>query len=94
MRTIISPENVCTKKIIMNFSINKDNLIVLDDITFEGGCNGNLKAIAVLIKGKTFEEIINLLSDIECRDKGTSCMKELCKALKRLGTRYVQVLQI
>lgn len=66
------------------------NLISLDldgdkvhNITFMGGCNGNLKAIPVLVEGWTVDEIEAKLTGIECGRRGTSCADQLAKAVRR-----------
>ena len=37
---------------------------ILKDVTFEGGCSGNLIGIKHLIEGKSIDEIIEDLEDI------------------------------
>ncbi len=55
---------------------------VVTNISFEGGCNGNLKGISALAEGKKAEEVIETLSGIRCGFKSTSCPDQLAKALK------------
>lgn len=55
---------------------------IVKNISFYGGCNGNLKGIAALCEGKPAEEIINRLSGIRCGFKSTSCPDQLAEALK------------
>ena len=54
---------------------------VVRNISFYGGCNGNLKGIAALAEGKKAEEVIKVLSGIRCGFKSTSCPDQLAKAL-------------
>ena len=54
------------------------------DVKFTGGCNGNLKGLAAMVKSCTPEEVIERLEGIECGNKGTSCPDQLAKALKQL----------
>lgn len=68
---------VCAKAIVMD--IEDD---ILKDVVFEGGCAGNLIGIKHLIEGKTIDEIIEILQDIPCKDRGTSCPDQLAKALR------------
>ena len=68
---------VCSREIILDV---KDG--ILGDVQFVGGCNGNLKAIPILIKGKKAEEIINLLNGLTCGSRPTSCGDQLAKALQ------------
>lgn len=75
-----NPVGVCSQQITID--INDDETI--NDIQFFGGCNGNLKGIAALAKGKTLDEIINALKGIRCGMKGTSCPDQLAKALEQI----------
>lgn len=56
----------------------------LVDVKFYGGCNGNLKGISQLVKGKSYEEIIGTLNGITCNGKPTSCPDQLCRAIEQL----------
>lgn len=55
---------------------------VLTECTFHGGCNGNLKGIAALCKGLTYEEIKERVGGITCGFKKTSCPDQLVKAME------------
>ncbi len=55
---------------------------IVKNISFYGGCNGNLQGISKLCEGKPAEEIINTLSGIRCGFKTTSCPDQLSNALK------------
>lgn len=72
---------VCSREI--QIEINDDGLI--GDVLFVGGCAGNLQGISKLVKGKKPEEIISLLSGINCGGKGTSCPDQLARALKSIA---------
>jgi uncharacterized protein (TIGR03905 family) len=49
-----------------------------------GGCNGNLKGIAALVKGMKVEDVISRLEGVKCGFKNTSCPDQLAQALKTL----------
>ncbi|RDY24700.1 TIGR03905 family TSCPD domain-containing protein [Romboutsia maritimum] len=70
-------KGVCSKSILLDI---EDDVLV--DVVFEGGCAGSLIAIKHLIEGKTIDDIISMLEDIPCKNKGTSCPDQLAKALK------------
>lgn len=53
------------------------------DVSFVGGCNGNLKAIGKLVEGKNAREIIDLLKGNTCGFKPTSCGDQLALALEK-----------
>ncbi len=72
------PEGVCSKQ--MNFVISDDNKI--ESLEVIGGCNGNLKGIAALVKGQDIDDVINRLDGIQCGFKPTSCPDQIAQALK------------
>lgn len=51
------------------------------NVSFDGGCNGNLKAIGKLVEGQPVDFVINTLAGNTCGFKGTSCADQLSKAL-------------
>ena len=55
----------------------------LSNISFEGGCNGNLKAISKLLDGKTVEYIEETLLGNTCGRRPTSCADQLAKAVRQ-----------
>jgi len=54
------------------------------DIRFEGGCDGNLKGIRELVRGRSAQELISMLGGISCAGKPTSCPDQLARALKTI----------
>ena len=71
---------VCSREITIE--INDDE--TLGDVSFFGGCNGNLKGIAALVKGRSIDEVIDTLKGIDCNYKGTSCPDQLAIALEQI----------
>lgn len=71
-------ENTCSTLISLDLDENK-----VHNISFMGGCNGNLKAIPILLEGCTVEEIESKLSGVQCGKRGTSCADQLAKAVRR-----------
>jgi uncharacterized protein (TIGR03905 family) len=71
-------EGVCATEI--HFEVEDG---ILKDVKFEGGCDGNLKAVSTLIKGMKVEEVIQKLKGISCESNPTSCVDQLTKALER-----------
>lgn len=69
---------VCAQ--IIGFDINDD---VITNITFLGGCNGNLKAIAKLVDGWTVDKIEQYLRGNTCGRKPTSCADQLAVAVRK-----------
>lgn len=54
---------------------------IITNISFDGGCNGNLKAISRLCNGMTAQEIATKLAGNICGTKQTSCADQLAKAV-------------
>ena len=73
-----TPKGVCSRKI----DIEVEDGIV-KKVHFTGGCNGNTKGVAALCEGRRADELIGILSGIECGFKGTSCPDQLAKALRQ-----------
>lgn len=67
----------CAK--VIHFDRDAENRI--HNIAFDGGCNGNLKAISKLCEGMSAEEISDILLGNLCGNKGTSCADQLAKAV-------------
>ena len=59
---------------------------IIKDVTFTGGCNGNLKGISKLVKGMKAEDVIERLEGTTCGDGPTSCPDQLSRALKQALT--------
>ena len=52
------------------------------NVSFQGGCHGNLQGIGKLVEGMSAEEIITRCAGIRCGFKATSCPDQLSQALK------------
>lgn len=77
MRYTYKTKMVCSQEI--SFDIDGD---VITNISFVGGCNGNLKAISKLVDGWTVEQIESKVKGNDCRGRGTSCADQLCVAVR------------
>ena len=77
MEYIYKTQDTCSSEIKLNIDDN-----VVTDISFTGGCNGNLQAIPRLVDGWTVEEIAEKLSGIICGRRPTSCADQLAKACR------------
>ncbi|MBQ1519091.1 MAG: TIGR03905 family TSCPD domain-containing protein [Ruminococcus sp.] len=71
-------QNVCSQEI--NFHIDGN---VITNVSFYGGCNGNLKAISKLVDGMTVEEIEAKLKGNLCGRRPTSCADQLAIAVRQ-----------
>lgn len=70
-------ENTCSQMISLDLEGER-----VHNIVFNGGCNGNLKTIPILLEGWTVSEIENKLSGITCGRRPTSCSDQLAKAVR------------
>lgn len=71
-------KTVCSSEI--NFNIEGS---IITDISFIGGCNGNLKALSKVVDGWTVEEIESKLKGNTCGRRPTSCADQLCIAVRQ-----------
>jgi uncharacterized protein (TIGR03905 family) len=68
----------CSSKI--HFDI-RDNRVY--NVSFENGCNGNLKGISTLVEGMNADELIGKLKGVQCQKRGTSCPDQLAHAIEK-----------
>ncbi len=71
-------KGTCSRSI--DIKIEDETLV---EVSFFGGCNGNLQGISRLVKGMKIDDAIVKLEGINCNGKGTSCPDQLAKALKK-----------
>ncbi|ACV21202.1 uncharacterized protein NCTC11029_00045 [Slackia heliotrinireducens] len=71
------PRGVCAR--LINFDVRDGNV---HDVSFVGGCNGNLKANSKIIEGMPAEQVISILEGNDCAGRGTSCTDQLTQALR------------
>ena len=77
MRYKYRTQGTCSQ--IISFDIEGN---VISNITFLGGCDGNLKAISKLVDGWTVEDIESKLLGNVCGRRPTSCADQLAKAVR------------
>ena len=77
MKYTYKTKMVCSQQISFNIEGN-----VITDVSFVGGCNGNLKAVSKLVDGMTVEEIEAKLKGNTCGARPTSCADQLCIAVR------------
>ncbi len=74
------PARICPRNIYVAVS---DDGTTIEDVRFDGGCNGNGKAIAKLVKGKPVDQIVSVLAGNDCNGRKTSCADQMTKALRQ-----------
>lgn len=71
------PLNTCSSRIC--FDLEGD---IVRNVEFTGGCNGNLKAIPILVEGFTVAQIEEKCKGIKCGRRTTSCADQLALAVR------------
>lgn len=77
MHYTLYPKGVCSTQIDLDVTDGK-----IHNLSYIGGCNGNLKALGAMCEGASAEEVIRRLSGITCGYKATSCSDQLARLLK------------
>lgn len=75
---VYKPKGVCSSE--MRFELNGETI---ERLTVTNGCNGNLKGIAALVKGRNVNDVIAALDGIKCGFKQTSCPDQIAKGLRQ-----------
>lgn len=70
-------KGTCSSQI--SFELNDG---IITNISFTGGCNGNLQGISRLVDGMKADEAMKKLSGIRCGFKNTSCPDQLARAIE------------
>jgi uncharacterized protein (TIGR03905 family) len=82
MRYSYKTQGTCSKEI--NFDINGN---IITNVSFAGGCSGNLQVIPRLVDGMTVEAIKEKCKGILCVERGTtketSCPDQLAIAVEK-----------
>ena len=71
-------KNVCSSMIKFDLEGN-----VVTNVSIQGGCNGNLKAISKLVEGMTVEQIESYLKGNTCGMRNTSCADQLAQGVRK-----------
>lgn len=77
MKVTYNTKGTCSQ--VIEFEISDEGIIT--DVSFKGGCNGNLKAISKLVEGKNAKEIADTLRGNTCGPRSTSCADQLARAI-------------
>lgn len=77
MKFSYKTRGVCSNTI--HFEIENN---ILKNVSYDGGCNGNLQGIGALVEGMDVDEVIRRVKGIRCGYKETSCPDQLAKALE------------
>lgn len=82
IRTIVAlpAPLVCCSRISIKVEVKTTKI---ESLVITGGCPGNGKAVAALLKGLTVQQAIQKIDGILCADKGTSCTDQIARILKK-----------
>ena len=75
-KKVYQTKGVCAREISFEYENGK-----IYNLTFVGGCNGNLKAISKLCEGKELAEVEAILKGNTCGPRSTSCADQLARAI-------------
>ena len=78
MNYIYKTSGTCSSEI--HFDIDGD---VISNVSFTGGCNGNLQAISRVVEGMTVDQIEGYFRGISCNGRGTSCSDQLAQGVRQ-----------
>ena len=77
------PAGVCAREI----SYKLDDEGRIHDLSFTGGCNGNLKAIARLLEGQDAATAAAILKGNTCGMRNTSCADQFAIAVREASDK-------
>jgi len=76
-------QGTCSSQI----DLDVDEQGIIREVTFYGGCNGNLQGISTLVRGMRAADAVAKLQGIRCGYKNTSCPDQLATALREALAR-------
>lgn len=74
------PRGICAQEMI----VDVDEQGVIQDLRIVGGCDGNHKGLAALVKGMKAQEAMERLKGISCGPRPTSCPDQLARGLEQI----------
>lgn len=78
-KIVIIPNGVCCYRILVSVDDNEK----IQNVQFDGGCDGNGKALGRLLVGMPASKAVDVLKGVECDGKNTSCADQLARGLAR-----------
>lgn len=80
---IYKTQGTCSREISFEVVDNK-----VTNVSFKGGCSGNLQGVAKLVEGMDIDEVIRRTDGILCGARPTSCPDQLAQALKQYKAEH------
>ncbi|MBE6753729.1 MAG: TIGR03905 family TSCPD domain-containing protein [Ruminococcaceae bacterium] len=78
MEYIYKTQGTCSSKI--RVVLDGD---IVREVSFTGGCHGNLQGVSKLVVGLTVDQVEERLRGIRCGFKSTSCPDQLAIAVRK-----------
>ncbi|MCI1785843.1 MAG: TIGR03905 family TSCPD domain-containing protein [Bacteroidales bacterium] len=75
--TAVPSKLVCSVRIDFDIIDNK-----IYNLAYTRGCEGNLKAIGILLDGMETDKVIAKLHGVNCHGRGTACSDQLARILE------------
>ena len=85
MKYTYKTHGTCSREI--TFEVNDG---IVTNVSFYGGCNGNLQGIRSLVKGMKLDEVKEKLNGIKCGFRDTSCPDQIASAIKEYQGELVK----
>ena len=85
---VYKTQGTCSREIHFDVENNK-----LKNVSFVGGCNGNLKGIGLLVEGMDIDDVIKRVEGVSCNGRPTSCPDQLARALKQYKEQQYGIIQ-
>lgn len=79
MQHTCNMRGVCSRTV--TFDLDNENIV--RNISFAGGCSGNLQGVAALADGRPAADVIRILRGIHCGFKATSCPDQFARAVEQ-----------
>ncbi len=77
MRYTHKNKGTCSTQV--SFDLNDG---IITNVSYVGGCNGNLQGVSRLVEGQKAEDVLERLKGIRCGMKSTSCPDQLAHAIE------------
>lgn len=78
MRHTYKTKDTCST--VISFDLDGD---VVRNVSFTGGCQGNLQAISRLVEGMSVEDVQKKCKGILCGRRPTSCADQFAQAVEQ-----------
>ncbi len=79
MRTIYKTKGTCSQFIEVEAEAGR-----ITACHIIGGCDGNTKGLSKLVVGMRIEDVLDKLDGTQCKQRGTSCPDQLCRAIEQM----------